>query len=117
MQRYELSVGEPWDFEGPDGQNRVIVDSLGTVTGPDLENWQSNYLLLRVATPFQFKGERVEQLIAAPRYEGDSLQAIQSNGGTVGVARVRPGSSLTPGEPFSQDDVHYVIIGSLSPES
>ncbi len=117
MQRYELFVGEPWDFEGPDGQNRVIVDSLGIVAGPNLENWQGNYLLLRVATPFEFKGERIEQLIAAPRYEGDSLQSIQSNGGTVGVARVRPGSSLTPGEPFSQDDVHYAIIGRLSPES
>ena len=113
MQRYEFSVGEPWDFEGPDGQNRVVVDACGTVPGPDHKNWAPEYLLLSVTSPFEFEGERVEQLIAAPRYTGDTLQAIATNGGTVGVSRLRPGKKLAPGEAFSRDDVDYIIIGSL----
>ena len=88
MRKFSLSVGEPWDFEGPDGQNNIELELLGEVDGPNVENWATSYLLLKVIRPFSFNGEAVECLVAAPRYEGESLRSVFQNGGTVGVGRV-----------------------------
>lgn len=115
--RYRLSVGEPWDFAGPDGTNQAWVVLLGEVEGPKLSNWQSSYLLLQVEHPFELGGERVTQLVAAPRYEGDSVDQVARAGGTVGVARVCRGNQLSPGSQFQAEQVAYCIIGSLQPDA
>jgi hypothetical protein len=115
MQRFQLSVGEPWNFEGPDGPNRVVVDLVGFVGGPSLPNWQDRYLLLKVVAPFTHKGERVALLVASPRYEGDTLEGIVASGGTVGVSRVRPNAQLQPGSNLDPKGVEYIIIGGLLP--
>jgi len=112
-----LSVGEPWDFVGPDGDNRASLVLVGQVHGPNLPNWEPSYLLLSVVRPFILDGERVEQVVAAPRYSGDSLEHISQSGGTVGVARVRPGTALAHGHSFGAEDVRYCIIGSLIPSA
>lgn len=117
MRKFSLSVGEPWDFEGPDGPNTVEVELIGEVDGPDAENWSSSYLLLKVIRPFTFNGEVAERLVAAPRYEGESLKSISRKGGTVGVARVLPGKSIGPGQRLLTGDIHYCIIGELKPHS
>lgn len=115
MQRFTLSVGEPWNFEGSDGPNRVVVDLVGFVGGPSLPNWQDRYLLLTVLAPFTHKGEPVNLLVASPRYEGDTLEKIIANGGTIGASRVRPAATLVPGSTLDPDGVEYIIIGDLSP--
>ena len=110
----ELSVGEPWDFSSPDGPNRVVVGIEGIVEGPNLENWQGKYLKLSVKSPFDWNGELVKEMIAAPRYTGVTISDIERNGGTVGVSRVRPNKTLTIAQEFSPEDVEYIIIGSLT---
>ena len=117
MRKFSLSVGEPWDFEGPDGQNKVELELLGEVDGPIAENWATSYLLLKVIRPFSFNGEAVECLVAAPRYEGESLRSVFQNGGTVGVGRVLPGRSIHPGQKLLTSDTQYCIIGRLDPHS
>ena len=114
MQRFEISVGEPWDFEGPDGPNRIVVDFAGIVNGPSLPNWQTRYLLLKVVVPFTHADELVSFLVAAPRYDGDTLESIIAKGGTVGVSRVRPTVQLSPDAKLSPAEVEYIIIGGLS---
>jgi hypothetical protein len=111
--RFELSIEDPWDFSGPDGDNRASVLLLGQVNGPTLPNWQPTYLLLQVERPFELDGERALQLVAAPRYEGVSIEQVITIGGTVGVARVRDGTNLTPGASFNAEQVKYCIIGDL----
>jgi hypothetical protein len=115
--RYRLSVGEPWDFAGPDGPNQAWVVLLGKVQGPRLPYWQHTYLLLRVEQPFELDRERVTQLVAAPRYEGDSVDRVARAGGDVGVFRVRLGSELAPGSQFQAEQVEYCIIGTLHPDA
>ncbi len=114
MQRFSLSVGEPWDYEGPDGQNLVVVEFLGVVGGPKKKNWAARSLLLRAITPFQMKGERVEFMVASPRYTGETIESVISGGGTVGVARVRPTANVVPDGSYETTDVEYCIIGSLA---
>ncbi|MBE0684184.1 MAG: hypothetical protein IH589_19950 [Anaerolineales bacterium] len=115
MSRYELLVGEPWNFEGPDGQNRVLVDFVGFIPGPNLPNWADEYLLLKVVTPFQHNNELVELMVASPRHSGDTIYEIEKIGGHVGVARIRPNISIVSGRPFIPADVDYFLIGRLTP--
>lgn len=115
MHQFILSVGEPWDFEGPDGQNRVLVDVQGIVKGPKEENLTPRHLLLRVKNPFDMDGEKVKLLVASPRYKNDTIEELQSAGGTVGCARVRPGFVLFPDGSFAKESVVYCIIGGLTP--
>ena len=112
--QFVLSVGEPWKFDGPDGPNRILVDGLGRVKGPDEKNWSGEYLLLAVRSPFMFKDTLVSRLVASPRYEGDTLDQIERSGGTVGVARVLPDVKLVENGVFQSSDVEYIIIGALS---
>ena len=115
MRQFILSVGEPWDFEGPDGQNRILVDVQGVVEGPKEKNWAPRYLLLHVKNPFDMDGETVKLLVASPRYKGDTIEDLQNAGGTVGCARVRPGFELLPAGSFPKESVVYCIIGGLIP--
>jgi hypothetical protein len=85
------------------------------VGGPKEKDWVSRYLLLNVSNPFEMDGERVEWLVASPRYEGDTIDLLQNAGGTVGCARVRPGVSLLPNGSFEKEEVVYCIIGSMKP--
>src|SRR5262245_12735547 len=113
---YEISVGEPWDFEGRNGSNRLVVEEIGVVPGPSAPNWQPVYLLLRVQHPFTFRGESVQLLLASPRYEGATLDSLR-RGGHAGIARVRPNVQITPGIQFKTTDVEYFMIGRISPIS
>ena len=78
--QFEISVGETWDFEVPDGQNKIFAVAKGIVSGPDKLNWDKEYCLLRVITPFKMDGELVTRLIASPRYMGDTLNKMISEG-------------------------------------
>ena len=113
--RLELSVGEPWDFTGPDGANRVLVTLVGFVPGPDAPNWKKEYALLKVARPFEWEGEGVELLLAGSRHRGREIRNVVQIGGSVGVSRLRSGVVLSPGERFQAGDVEYIIIGDLLP--
>jgi hypothetical protein len=110
---YEISVGEPWDFDGPDGPNKIIAVGEGIVSGPNQLNWGKEYFLLKVRTPFKMDGELVSLLIASPRYEGDSLNKLISEGCTAGIARVREGHNIESGNKIEPDQVKYCIIGTV----
>ena len=112
---YEIFVGEPWDFEGPDGPNRILAKAEGIVTGPEREHWEGEYLLLRVKTPFKMNGKLVTLLVAAPRYVGDTLSDMIMEGCTVGIARICEGEDLRAGDKFEAEQVEYCIIGSVRP--
>ena len=115
MRQYEISVGEPWDFEGADGSNRVLVEGVGFVSGPKEPHWQPSCLLLRVQRPFTYGGDSVRLLVACPRYEGVTLESLERDGGTAAIARVRPNIDIIPGIPFGENDVEYFMIGTITP--
>lgn len=112
--RAAISVGEPWDFEASDGPNRLVVEYTGIVPGPTALNWAPRYLLLRVVNAFDYDAERVEWLVASPRYEGVTLEMLAEEGGTAGFARLRPSAKLVEGKPFGPQEVDYFMIGDLT---
>jgi hypothetical protein len=115
MTRYEILVGEPWDFNGPDGQNRVLVDFVEILINPFASNAANLYILLKVVNTFQHYNELVEYMIASPRYMGDTVDEIVQFGGTVGISRIRQGVSLTNDHHLTSANVEYFLIGRLRP--
>ncbi len=112
MTRYELLVGEPWNFEGPDGPNRLLVDSDGFMPS---QNGAEEYLLLKVVTPFRYNDQLVEFMIASPRHSGSIVYEIAKQGGHVSVARIRPTVAIVRDRPFPPADVEYFLAGRLTP--
>jgi hypothetical protein len=82
---YELLVGEPWDFEGPDGKNKILVSSVGVIHVTDNKNYDEESYLLKVIHPFIMDKQRVEFLVFQPRHTGNTIQQIASIGGVVGI--------------------------------
>ena len=113
MTRYEKFVGEPWNFDGPDGLNIVLVDFVRKVTISNSRDKEKSYILLKTVTPFQDHGELVKYMIASPRYMGDTVNEILQFGGIVGVARVRQGVSVREDSLLTHENIVYFIIGSL----
>jgi hypothetical protein len=73
--RVEISVGEPWDFEGPDGPNALrgrIVDVLPGEAGEP----RSQALKIEV-TPFEASGGRLVRWLTASRRYADPSGIIE----------------------------------------
>ena len=113
MTRYEMLVGEPWNFEGPDGPNRVLVDFVRKMTISNSRDEEKSNILLKVVTPFQDHGEQVKYLIASPRHMGDTVNDVLQFGGIVGVARVREGVSVSIDNLLTHENIVYFMVGSL----
>jgi hypothetical protein len=62
----EISVGEPWDFEGPDGPNTLRARIVEVLPG-DAGEPRSQRLKIEV-TPFEAGGRLVKWLNASRRY-------------------------------------------------
>ena len=108
-----LQLDEPWDFQIP-GKGNVIEGRLEEVChGPAEKNWQGEYLLVSLTEEFVWKGETVKQLLLSPRYEGDAIKDIL-DGKTVivGIARVKPSTTLKGLGTFTPQQVDYFAIGS-----
>jgi hypothetical protein len=58
------------------------------IAGPDLPNWQTEAALASVNAPFDWRGHLIQYVTFSPRYVGEALSKILSEGGIVGVARI-----------------------------
>jgi len=105
-QDVEVSVGEPWDFEGPDGPNLVLGRVTRVGLGEGGERRQE--IAVEVDRPFRSEaGTEVRRLLATARYEEDSraMVRIVADGGSVsanlGYADQVPPSAMPEGvSPF-----------------
>ena len=64
-EKYFLSVGDPWDFESPDGQN-IIRGNILNIKSDKCIVFKSNHYL-------QFDDVKGNILILFPRYQGDNF--------------------------------------------
>jgi hypothetical protein len=113
MTTYELSIGDPWDFSGPDGSNRILVEGLGIVHGPNLPNRQKLDLLLRVLHPFQIEDEEVKLLLASPRHRGSTMDGLLNKSTVISIGRVHANCSLAPGDQYTAADIVFWAIGEI----
>jgi hypothetical protein len=111
---YEIMVGEPWDFQGSDGDNKILVSGIGIVHVIDHENHEWESYLLQVLHPFVMDKQKVEFMVFQPRYTGDTIYEIAKIGGMVGVYRVKEGMSVQKEQRISVDDLTYCVIGHLN---
>ena len=113
--KYEIQIIEPWNFEIPVGGNVFLVQGIGLVSGPDSPNWQGEYFLVELDSPFEFEKELVQYLILSPRYVGETIEDVQNKKCTIGIARVKPEYNISIGQKFSKNEIEYCAIGSIKP--
>jgi len=113
MKTHKLQVNEPYEFSGPEGKREFIVEGVGVIKGPNLNNWGKEFYLVNIPMPFELEGELVKQFICSPRYEGDTLEMIINSECRVGIARVKEGSLFNFSNSVDRDKVVYCAIGSI----
>jgi hypothetical protein len=100
-QRYKLNLSDG----GPRDIDAVVLSDGGVVRGPDLPNWQTEYLLGICEAPISYRGEALHYVTLSPRYVGESLDHIRQSGGVVGVGRVLPGRDPSSSRVFNATDI------------
>jgi hypothetical protein len=110
VERYRLNLRDG----GPGDIDELILTAGGVVRGPDLPNWQPEYLLGICEMPTSYRGQELKYVTLSPRYAGESLDRIRNSGGVVGVGRILPGRDILASRSFKATDVEYWAIGILS---
>lgn len=113
MSKHKILISEPFDFEGPDGPNKILVEGLGKVLGPQKDYWREEYFLVEVENPFEVENEQVNYLLVVPRYDGDTISKMTNSECMIGILRIFPDIEIKVGERFSPDDINYWAIGSI----
>ena len=92
MKTYELLIGEPWDFESPDGKNRLIVKRLGVRSVRDERNNIVQGLLVELVNPYLITNEMVKYLLLFPRHRINAIEEMENvedpSKNTVNICRV-----------------------------
>jgi hypothetical protein len=109
---FKLNLGDtPY---GPGDIHEITVVDEGDIAGPNLPNWQAEYMLARCVTPNSYRGEELKYLVLSPRYTNVGLAEIRLGGATVAVGRVLPGVGDMKPQEFEPNQVEYWAIGVLS---
>lgn len=117
MTRYNIHIGDPFDFQGPKEIESVHVEPVEIVHGPESPDWQIADWLFRLIEPVDYKGELITHVTASPRYEGDTLEKMLEKETTVGVGRVLPGKVISSEKRYQAADVQYWAIGTIKREN
>ena len=112
--KHEILISDPWNFKGPHGDCRLLVDGIGLVNGPNKPNWQGEYYLVELEQPFKIEGSLTIQFLCFPRYTQDTLEQVINETCIVGIARIKEGCSLAAGDTLQEGDVSYWGIGSIT---
>lgn len=103
-----IEIYDPNDYSGP---NPIKVNGLGVIRGLD----KTEYYLLSVKNPFDYRGSIVNQLIVQPRYFGDKIMRVVNDACTVGIMRVNPDLMLSPENAMSMDCYSFWGAGKIVP--
>ena len=110
--RFRLALGD--GAYGPGGVEPFVVEVVGTLSGPNLPNWDHESLLAVCEHPFSWQGEEVKYVIASPRHSLDSLSSIATRGGIVALGRVRPGHDPVGWSRVDHTAIHYWAVASAT---
>lgn len=104
-ENFIISVGEPWDFDGPDGENRIIGKIVSIVDNKCII-FESSHML-------DFKGKSGRFLVLFPRCIDGNFNNIRSeripvDGGLL-LSEFKEGLNAEELENNSM----YVLIGSV----
>lgn len=111
INKYKISVGEPWNFEGPDGRN-LIVGSVSQILNTKTIVFESDQQISfnRISGKV-FSGK---QFILFARYRDEVLVNGDTYKGTVnGLLIIKPFEVLTLDFAHNPNNSVHVFIGSL----
>jgi hypothetical protein len=77
-QRYRLGMAD--GVCGPGDVAPLSTTDDGSIRGPDLPNWQKEYMLLICEEPVIWRGDLISFLEVSPRYVGATLASIRREG-------------------------------------
>lgn len=109
--RYKLNLGE--GAYGPGDLGEITILDEGTIAGPNLPNWQDEYMLAKCIAPNSYRGQELKYVVVSPRYANASLRDIRRGGVAVSVGRVLPGVWATMPQHFAPDQVEHWAVGML----
>lgn len=104
---YFISVGEPWDFTSPDGQN-IIKGSILIKLSPTCIVFKANYTV-------ELQGVEGDILVLFPRHYGSDFDDFNKgkNFVTVNGCLLLTNLENNPNEQTLKEKSKFVIIGSL----
>ncbi|MGZ3753266.1 MAG: hypothetical protein ACXVP0_07440 [Bacteroidia bacterium] len=111
MEKYKITVSEPWDFEGPAGKN-LIVGSVIKSVSDEILVFKSDHVL-------HFNELTGNILILQSRYEKHPLKNKSGYNGTAGgsLFLLDWNSNQQSSKDFLEKNSKYVIIGSLEKDT
>lgn len=105
-----VSVGEPWDFEGPDGTNRLEGRIVGAEAGEEGDP-RSQALTIRVRPFDSGEGVRVARLRATRRYADETGIVEQVANGEAAPAGFGYAEQVPEGKRLPNS--HPGLVGSV----
>lgn len=111
-QRYRVGMAD--GVYGPGDVAPLSTTDGGSIRGPDLPNWQTEFMLLICEEPVIWRGDLISFLEVSPRYVGATLESIRREGGIVGVGRVLPGHDPREWRQLKPHALSYWGVGVLS---
>jgi hypothetical protein len=99
---------------GPGDVSPLVIIDGGSIAGPDIPNWQGEYMLGICDEAVTWRGATVKYLAISPRYVGTTLADIRHTGGIVGVGRVLPGVDAHLWAVLDPAGMDYWGVGVLS---
>ncbi|MDL5247341.1 hypothetical protein FH581_017405 (plasmid) [Leptospira weilii] len=104
---YYISVGEPWDFASPDGQNRINGKVLKKISSTCLV-FKTNYFL-------EYEGSKSNILILSPRHYDSDFDDLNKEADLVtingGLLLNKYSDNLTENE--LKHTAKFFVIGSI----
>jgi hypothetical protein len=110
---HEIKIIDPMYWEGPDGQNRLLAQGIGSVYGSPNYLLRKESYLLAIIHPFLINGEEVRQLVVSERLSGTSLEEVMTGECPININRVRPEIKLKQGDEYSGLDIESWAIGYI----
>lgn len=108
QKRYFISVGEPWDFDSPDGQN-IINGIIVRILSATCLIFKANYIL-------EFKGVTGNYFVLYPRHSESDFDDLRAGNDYVTInGYILPQEySENMNEDYLKDKSKFVLIGSIT---
>lgn len=105
--KYFLSVGEPWDFESPDGQN-IINGLIIRIISATCLIFKSNYV-------FNLKGVSSNLFVLYPRYPESDFNNLKKSAAYITInGNILPEEyNENKDENYLKENSKFVIIGGI----
>jgi len=112
----KILISEPWDFHDTVDADRLVWTTNGKIHYKD-NGAGGDYLLIKLDDPLPCEGVTISEFVISSRLEGSTIDDLLAGKELwSGIAYVRPGKTIKPGDEFDIDDVKYSFIGTVIPQ-